>query len=125
MRDLNYQLKLLCKHSHEGSFETRVGRERQLSAIANQLHDLGFRQLKATSLKKKACPDPGGPVAQTKPLPWHHQEPDELFALVSQDPVESLPRFTGYDVLVLNAGDDPDRTTAAATDLDVDTEHTF
>jgi hypothetical protein len=32
MRDLNYQLKLLCKHSHEGSFETRVGRERQLIA---------------------------------------------------------------------------------------------
>ena len=26
MRDLNYQLKLICKHSHEGSFETRVGR---------------------------------------------------------------------------------------------------
>ena len=53
MRDLNYQLKMLCKHSHEGSFETRVGRERQLSAIANQLHDLGFRQMKATSLKQK------------------------------------------------------------------------
>jgi len=53
MRDLNYQLKLLCKHSHEGSFETRVGRERQLSAIANQLHELGFRQLKASSLKQK------------------------------------------------------------------------
>ncbi len=53
MRDLNYQLKMLCKHSHEGSFETRVGRERQLSAIANQLHDLGFRGLKATSLKQK------------------------------------------------------------------------
>lgn len=53
MRDLNYQLKMLCKHSHEGSFETRVGRERQLIAIANQLHELGFRQLKATSLKQK------------------------------------------------------------------------
>ena len=53
MRDLNYQLKMLCSHSHEGSFETRVGRERQLSAIANQLHELGFRQLKATSLKQK------------------------------------------------------------------------
>ena len=53
MRDLNYQLKLLCKHSHEGSCATRVGRERQLSAMANQLHDLGFRQLKATSLKQK------------------------------------------------------------------------
>jgi site-specific recombinase XerC len=53
MRDLNYQLKQICKHSHEGSFETRVGRERQLTAIANQLHELGFRQLKATSLKQK------------------------------------------------------------------------
>lgn len=53
MRDLNYQLKMLCKHSHEGSFETRVGRERQLTAIANQLHELGFRQLQATSLKQK------------------------------------------------------------------------
>jgi len=53
MRDLNHQLKLLCKHSHEGSFETRVGRERQLTAIAKQLHELGFRGLKATSLKRK------------------------------------------------------------------------
>ena len=53
MRDLNYQLKMLCKHSHEGSFKTRVGRERQSSAIANQLHDLGFRQMKVTSLKQK------------------------------------------------------------------------
>jgi integrase len=53
MRDLNYQLKMLCRHSHEGSFETRVGRESQLTAIANQLHDLGFRQLQATSLKQK------------------------------------------------------------------------
>jgi hypothetical protein len=24
MRDLNYQLKLLCRHSHEGSFKTRA-----------------------------------------------------------------------------------------------------
>ncbi|MDA1298516.1 MAG: integrase domain-containing protein [Proteobacteria bacterium] len=53
MRNLNYQLKMLCRHSHEGSFETRVGRERQLAAIANQLHELGFRQLQATSLKQK------------------------------------------------------------------------
>jgi len=53
MRDLNYQLKLLCKHSHEGSFETRVGRERQLTAIANQIHELGFKGMRATSLKQK------------------------------------------------------------------------
>ena len=44
---------MLYRHSHEGSFETRVGRERQLTAIANQLHELGFRQLQATSLKQK------------------------------------------------------------------------
>jgi hypothetical protein len=62
MRDLNYQLKMLCKHSHEGSFETRVGRERQLTAIANQLHELGFRQLKATSLKQKHVQALGGPA---------------------------------------------------------------
>ena len=84
MRDLNYQLKLLCKHSHEGSFETRVGRERQLSAIANQLHDLGFSGLKATP-QAKTCPGPGRPVAGPKSLPRHHQEPDELFTLVGRE----------------------------------------
>jgi len=44
---------------------------------------------------------------------------------VSQYSIDSLPRFTGHDILVLNAAvrrfdDDPDRTTAAATDLDID-----
>ena len=47
MRDLNYQLKLLCKHSHEGSFETRVGLERQLSAPSSTVHacDIALLQL--------------------------------------------------------------------------------
>ena len=44
MRDLNYQLKLLCKHSHEGSFETRVGRELQLAGLpgkrSNPVHTI-------------------------------------------------------------------------------------
>ena len=53
MRDLNYQLKLLCRRNHEGSIATRVGRERQLTAIANQLHDLGFRGMSAQSLRQK------------------------------------------------------------------------
>ena len=52
---------------------------------------------------------------------WHQQWPSRFFlfvlALVSQYSID--------DVLVLNAGDDPCRTTAAATDLDVDTEHAF
>jgi hypothetical protein len=36
-----------------------------------------------------------------------------------------VSQYSIDDVLVLNAGDDPDRTTAAGADLDVDTEHTF
>jgi len=53
MRDLNYQLKKLCYRCHDGSFETRVGRERQLTLIANQLHELGYKGMQATSLKPK------------------------------------------------------------------------
>jgi hypothetical protein len=34
-------------------------------------------------------------------------------------------RFIGYDILILNAGNDSERITAAATDLDVETAHTF
>jgi len=33
---------------------------------------------------------------------------------MGQDPVESLPRFIGYDVLVLNTSDDSDRSAVAA-----------
>jgi site-specific recombinase XerC len=53
MRDLNYQLKQLCGHSHEGSYTTRVNRQRQLALIADQLHGLGYRHMRATSLKPK------------------------------------------------------------------------
>jgi len=53
MRDLNYQLKSLCKRSHDGSIDTRVGRERQLSAMATQLHELGYKGMKSYSLKQK------------------------------------------------------------------------
>ena len=53
MNDLNYQLKLLCRHSRDGSYRTRVGRERQLTAIANQLKQLGYRKMGARSLKPK------------------------------------------------------------------------
>jgi len=43
---------------------------------------------------------------------------------------KSLPRFIGHDVLILNApvrrfDNDPDRTTAAAANLNVDMEYTF
>ena len=53
MRRLNYQLKQLCKQNRDGSYGTQVQRERVLTLIANQLHELGFRQMHAKSLKPK------------------------------------------------------------------------
>ena len=53
MRDLNYQLKQLCRHCREGSHATQAKRERMLTLIANQLHELGYRGMTAKSLKPK------------------------------------------------------------------------
>ena len=53
MRRLNYQLKQLCKNNRDGSYGTQVQRERVLTLIANQLHDLGFRRMHARSLRPK------------------------------------------------------------------------
>ena len=53
MRDLNHQLKQLCRHNREGSFGTQVQRERELTLIANQLHEIGFRGMNSHSLKPK------------------------------------------------------------------------
>ena len=53
MRKLNYELKNLCRHNQDGSFATRAGRERTLSLIANELHEMGFRKMTAVSLKPK------------------------------------------------------------------------
>lgn len=53
MRGLNHQLKQLCRHNREGSFGTQVQRERALTLLANQLHELGYRGMRAHSLKPK------------------------------------------------------------------------
>ena len=53
MRDLNYQLKDLCRNNRDGSYATQAQRLSLLTLIANQLHELGFRQLQAQSLKPK------------------------------------------------------------------------
>jgi integrase len=53
VRRLNHQLKQLCKNNRDGSYGTQVQRERVLTLIANQLHELGFRQLHAKSLRPK------------------------------------------------------------------------
>ena len=53
MRGLNHQLKQLCKNNREGSYGTQVQRERDLTLIANQLHELGYRGMNSHSLKPK------------------------------------------------------------------------
>ncbi len=53
MKDLNYELKQLCRRNHDGSYATRHAREAILTQIANQLAKLGFKDMKAASLKPK------------------------------------------------------------------------
>jgi site-specific recombinase XerC len=53
VRDLNYQLKQLCRRNRDGSYATQQNRERQLSLMADQLHALGYRAMNARSLKPK------------------------------------------------------------------------
>ena len=53
MRELNYQLKQICRGNRDGSYRTQADRERLLMLIANQLHALGYRKMQARSLKPK------------------------------------------------------------------------
>jgi hypothetical protein len=53
VRGLNYQLKQLCRYNREGSFGTQARRERELTLMANQLHELGYRGMNSHSLKPK------------------------------------------------------------------------
>lgn len=53
MRNLNYQLKQLCRRNRDGGYATQRNRERLLSMIADQLQSLGFKGMSAQSLKPK------------------------------------------------------------------------
>ena len=53
MRTLNYELKQLCFRNRDGSYATQADRLRMLQLSANQLHESGFRDLRASGLKPK------------------------------------------------------------------------
>jgi len=53
MRNLNYELKQLCYRNRDGSYATQADRWRMLDLIANQLHELGYKDMRAMSLKPK------------------------------------------------------------------------
>jgi hypothetical protein len=53
VRDLNHQLKQLCRRNRDGSHATQRDRERVLTLIADQLYALGYRGMNTRSLKPK------------------------------------------------------------------------
>jgi site-specific recombinase XerD len=53
VRNLNHQLRQLCRRNRDGSHATQRDRERVLTLIADQLHALGFRCMNTRSLKPK------------------------------------------------------------------------
>ncbi len=53
MRDLNFELKQMCRRNRDGSYATQRDRERVLDLVAGQLQELGFRYMTAASLKPK------------------------------------------------------------------------
>lgn len=53
MRNLNYELKQMCRRNRDGSYSTQRDRERVLDLVADQLQELGYRHMAAASLKPK------------------------------------------------------------------------
>ncbi len=53
MKALNHELKQICQRNRDGSFAKQSARERILTQVASQLHQLGFKHLSASSLKPK------------------------------------------------------------------------
>lgn len=51
MRDLNCELKGLCRRNRAGSFSKQRSRSRILDLAANQLHEFGYRKMSARPLK--------------------------------------------------------------------------
>jgi hypothetical protein len=53
MKDLNYDFKQICDRNRDGSFATQADRRNILDLVANQLHEMGFRLMRASSIKTK------------------------------------------------------------------------
>ncbi len=53
VRQLNHDLKRLQDERAQGAHGTREGRSFALAQMANTLHDLGYRRLRATGLGGK------------------------------------------------------------------------
>ena len=70
MKDLNYQLRKLCRDNRDGGFSTQATRSRLLDLIANHLQELGFRRMQTKSLKPKHVDALVGALARTRASAW-------------------------------------------------------
>lgn len=66
MKDLNFDFKGICNHNRDGSFATQADRRNILDLVANQLHEMGYRHMRGSSLKTKHV---DALVAQSKAQP--------------------------------------------------------
>ncbi len=96
MRDLNYQLKELCRTNRDGSYATQAQRLWMLTLIANQLHELGFRQMNAQSLKPKHVEALIKTLGGSQARGCHDQEPPDGTTLVVAEG-ESGKRHRSYE----------------------------
>lgn len=53
MDKLQWDIHQMCLRNRDGSFATRAARERTLDMCARQLKEMGYRQLRAQSIKPK------------------------------------------------------------------------
>ncbi len=53
MRQLNFDFKQIGERNRDGSYATQADRSRILAQVANLLHELGYRDLRAENLKPK------------------------------------------------------------------------
>jgi hypothetical protein len=53
MDDLTYELRQLCRRNRDNSHKTQANRLSGLTLIGRQLRELGFRNMRASSLKGK------------------------------------------------------------------------
>ncbi len=74
MRDLNYQLKQICRRNRDGSYSTQVERMRHLMLIADQLYDLGFQGMQPRSLKQKHLEANGETIEWRGGLPYADED---------------------------------------------------
>ncbi len=53
MDDLTYTLRQLCLRNHDDSHATQADRQRLLSLAARQLREVGYLQMRTTTLESK------------------------------------------------------------------------